>query len=143
MRRIIQQGAGAVTAVTERQPQANGPHQNANIVSLHQRGDWVGDHAHQQPMEHFGDAGRRNDFRGACRQCKCLRNQMAEDHRDHRREKGAQQIEHDNWPDITFLALLVVGNRGDHQHQYQQWRDRFQRTDKQFTQQTDCQRGIV
>lgn len=70
-------------------------------------------------------------------------NQMAEDHRDDRREKGAQQIKHNNRPDIALLALLVVGNRGDHQHQYQQWRDCFQRTDKQFTQQTDRDSGIV
>jgi len=97
--------------MTERQAQTNRPYQNADIVGLHQRGDGVRYHAHQQAAQHLGNTGRRRDFGGAYGQRQRLRREMAKHHRDHRREKGAQQIERDNGFYIGFLALLVISDR--------------------------------
>ncbi|GAR63168.1 hypothetical protein NGUA15_04996 [Salmonella enterica] len=51
--------------MTQGKSQADGPHQNPDIVSVQQRVDGVRHHAHQQTAQDFYNAGRRHDILGA------------------------------------------------------------------------------
>ncbi len=126
--------------MAEGKAKANRPHQNADIVGVHQRANRVRYHAHQQAVQHFKDAGRRHDLAAGRAQRQVLRQQMAGDHRDNGSAEGAEQIEDNNWADIGLLPLLVVRNRRDHQHQHQQGGHGFQRADKQLAEQANRQR---
>mgnify|MGYP000934030062 CR=1 FL=1 len=63
--------------MTQREAQTNRPDQDANVVSVHQCGDGVRDHAHQQAAQHFYNAGRRGDVTGRAGQVQRGREQEA------------------------------------------------------------------
>ncbi|MNE78849.1 hypothetical protein D3C80_1752900 [compost metagenome] len=99
--------------------------------------EWVRHHAHQQAFEHFNDATRRVDIGGAYSQRQRGRKNKADHHGGKRGGKGTQQVEEQDRADIGFLALLMVGNGGHDQHQYQQRCHRLQRANEQRAEQAN------
>ena len=77
---IVDQVFRGVVTVTQREAQANRPDQDANVVSAHQRGDGVRNHAHQQSAKHFDNAGWRRDVTGRAGQVQRGREQEAKHH---------------------------------------------------------------
>ena len=77
---IVDQVFRGLVAVTQREAQTNRPDQDANVVSAHQRGDGVRDHAHQQTAKDFHNPGRRRDITGRAGQVQRGREQEAKHH---------------------------------------------------------------
>ncbi|CCK17207.1 hypothetical protein BN136_3217 [Cronobacter universalis NCTC 9529] len=137
IRHIIHQIFGGVVAVTQREAEAHGPDQNADVIAFQQGINRVRDHAEQQVAQHADNPGRRRDIRRARDQMQRGRKEKAEQHGGQRRGKRAQQIEPENGADIGFLPVFMVGDRGHYQHQHQYRRHGFQRADEQRAEQSD------
>ncbi|MNP32422.1 hypothetical protein D3C76_1256010 [compost metagenome] len=105
--------------------QPDGPHQNADVVSIQQGINRVRDHAHQQAAKHLDNAGWRGDITRGRGKVQRGREQEAKHHRRQGGRESTQQIEEQNRTNVGFLAVLVVGNGGHHQHQHQHRCDGF------------------
>ena len=77
---IVDQVFRRLVAVAQREAQTNRPDQDTNVVSVHQRGDGVRDHAHQQAPQDFDNPGRRRDITGRAGQVQRGREQEAKHH---------------------------------------------------------------
>ncbi|MNN40985.1 hypothetical protein D3C81_1550770 [compost metagenome] len=125
--------------MTDGNAHTDGPRQNADEVRIHQGADRVVDHAQQQALQHFADTARRRHSNILSRQHQARREHHAGNHSDHGGGESPQQIQKQNWSDVGFLAVLVVGNRRHDQHEHQNRRDGFERRDKHFA---DERRGL-
>ncbi|CAI0773257.1 Uncharacterised protein [Serratia marcescens] len=142
MGHVVDQPLGGLGSVAQRQPQTDGPGQNADVVGVNQRMERVGHHAHQQALHHLHNAARRGNVRRAGGQRQRGREDKADDHRHQRGGKGAQQVEEQDRANVGLLPLFMVGDRGHDQNQHQHRRHRFQRADEQGAEQADrrCRR---
>ncbi|MNN71254.1 hypothetical protein D3C81_1871730 [compost metagenome] len=90
--------------------QTNGPGQHTNEVGIEQGVDRVVDGAQQQVLQHFTNAARRAQCRLAGAQGQMRREQHAGDNGHHCSREGAQQVQPENWADVGFLAVAMVGD---------------------------------
>ncbi len=77
---IVHQVFRGLVTMTQREAQTDRPDQDADVVRVHQRGDGVRDHAHQQTAKHFHNPGRRGDITGRAGQVQRGREQEAKHH---------------------------------------------------------------
>ena len=121
---------------------ANGPGQDADEVGIHQRTDRVIHHAEQQALQHLADTAG-GAYRGVMGdQYQGRREQHTGDHCNHGGGKSAEQVQKQDRADVSFLTVLVVGNRGHDQHKHQDRRDSLQRRDKYLADKTGGARGL-
>ncbi|CEL30282.1 hypothetical protein SRM1_03640 [Pseudomonas fluorescens] len=123
---ITQHFAGSVAGMTNRDAHADRPGQNADEVGVHQRTHRVIHHAEQQALQHFTDTARRGYRNVLGGQYQIRREQHARDHSHRCCGEGAQQVKEQNRTDVSFLAVLVVGDRRHDQHEHQNRRHGFQ-----------------
>lgn len=116
--------------VAQGNPQADGPGQDADEVTVGQRPDRVIHDAEQQALQHFADATGSGDSHVLGGQHQAGGEQGAGNHCNHRRCESAQQVQEQDRPDMGFLALFMVGDRSHDQYEHQDGGDRLEGGDE-------------
>ena len=134
---VQQHGARGWAGMPECDAQPDGPGQDADEIRLGQRLERIGDGAEQQVVQHsqnvaWGrtvDGGRVEHQRG--------RKGKAGEHGHHRGTQRADQVKHQDGPDVRGLSTLVAGDGRRHQHKHQHGRHGLQRGNEQVAQHGD------
>ena len=137
LRQVQQRRARGLAGMPERDAQPDGPGQDADEIRLGQRLERIGDGAEQQVVQHSqnvargraGDGGRVEHQRGG--------KGKAGEHGHHRCTQRADQVKHQDGPDVRGLSTLVAGDGRRHQHKHQHGRHGLQRGNEQVAQHGD------
>ena len=125
-----------------RQAEQTGPHQDADVVAVHDRRHRVGNNVGQQRVHDVTQTLRHNVRRGGLGQNQRLREQLAGHNAERSRHKGGEHVQ----PDHRTKAAVQLGgalrqctgNNNKHQHRC----NAFQRADKQVAEFFDpCSTG--
>ena len=135
MRQLFDQQLGAMAGVAQRQPQGDGPCQDADVVGINQSLDRVADNIEQQGVQHLADPARRRNLAGGAGQLQLGGEHEAGQNPDQGRTEGTKQIEDQQGTDAGLLSLLMAGNRRSHQNKHQNRRNCLQAADEQRAQQ--------
>ena len=133
---------GGFAALADRQAEADGPGENADVVGFQQGLDRVAGDVEQQGLEHLADATGRVGAGGGLGQRQRGGPQTAGEHRDDGGAQSAQQVEHQHRTDVGRLTLRVAGDGGGDQQEHQHRGHSLQRGDEQLTEQARLWRGL-
>ena len=101
-----------------RQTDRDAPDENADEVRVHHGAYGVVDDLLEQISKYFRDALRGAHGDISCLQRQCRGKESAQHHGKKRRTQRADQIENDNRPELSVMALALVCQRGCNQHEH-------------------------
>ena len=109
----------------------NGPHQNADVVGVHEGADGVVHGVFEHLHQHFSNAARCGHARGCVSECQ----RGGEQHAGHDTNDGGGQrangIQPQNRAQVGGLARAAIADGGNHQDKHQNRSNCFQGRNKQ------------
>lgn len=129
--RVGKGGLGGLRSAAQGNTENDSPEENAEIIAVCKRVYGIIHNVGQQRFEHIADAAGRGAVRSGSELLQCDREECAGQNRNDGCEEGGDQVQCDNGGELSAQPLSRLCQRAGDQHEYQNWRNRFQRADKQ------------